>query len=133
MHTFIDKLAWIHLFDGRVLSTRSKGKVLFYLPGGKREPGESDHTALIREIQEELSVSILPESLKLLGIFEAQADGKPAGTMVRMTCYTGEFHGTLAPASEIEEMAWLNYADKARTSAVDHLIFDWLRDGGDLD
>jgi len=35
-----------------VLSTRSKGKDTYYLPGGKRESGESDLDTLEREIDE---------------------------------------------------------------------------------
>jgi 8-oxo-dGTP pyrophosphatase MutT (NUDIX family) len=38
-----------------ILSTKSKGK--YYIPGGKRENGESDEQTLIREIAEELSVA----------------------------------------------------------------------------
>ena len=40
--TLIDKIAWIRLEDGKVLSKRSRGKDVYYLPGGKREPGETD-------------------------------------------------------------------------------------------
>lgn len=54
----IDKVAWILVEDGRVLSTRSRGKDVWYLPGGKREPGESDLETLRREIGEELSVDV---------------------------------------------------------------------------
>ncbi|MCC4820109.1 NUDIX hydrolase, partial [Vibrio lentus] len=35
MHKVIDKLAWIFIKDGKLLMVRSKGKELFYLPGGK--------------------------------------------------------------------------------------------------
>ena len=52
--TLIDKIAWIELADGKILSTRSRGKDVYYLPGGKREPGESDIDALVRELREEL-------------------------------------------------------------------------------
>ncbi|NDL61148.1 NUDIX domain-containing protein [Phytoactinopolyspora sp. XMNu-373] len=58
----IDKIAWILLEAGTILSTRSKGKDVYYLPGGKREPGESDLEALVREIKEELSVDIAAAS-----------------------------------------------------------------------
>ena len=44
-----------------------------------------------------------------------------------MTCYTGKYTGVLKPAAEIEEMTWLNYADKNKSSAVDSIIFDWLK------
>jgi 8-oxo-dGTP diphosphatase len=50
--TPIDKIAWIRLGDGRILSTRSRGKDVYYLPGGKREPSESDVQTLVREIAE---------------------------------------------------------------------------------
>ena len=128
MNSVIDKLALIDLRDRRILGARSKGKDTYYLPGGKREAGESDHAALIREIKEELSVDLRPETLTYLGQFEAQAHGQQAGTLVRMTCYTAEYEGVMAPAAEIAELAWLTYADKARTSLVTHLIFDWLQE-----
>lgn len=128
MSSVIDKLALIYLHERRILAARSKGKDTYYLPGGKREAGESDHAALLREIKEELSVDLRPETLRYLGQFEAQAHGRDAGVRVRMTCYTAEYEGLLAPAAEIAELAWLTYADKARTSPVTHLIFDWLQE-----
>src|SRR5215510_4715828 len=98
---FIDKVAWIHLENARVLSTRSRGKDVYYLPGGKREPGESDAQTLLREIEEELTVSIVPGSIAHVGTWEAQAHGHPDGVTVRMTCYSGDYTGSLAPSSEI--------------------------------
>ncbi|UOQ54009.1 NUDIX hydrolase [Hymenobacter cellulosivorans] len=131
MHT-IDKVAWLHLHQGRVLSTRSRGKDRYYFPGGKREAGETDAQTLIREIQEELTVELEPGSLRFLGTFEAQAHGHAAGVLVRMLCYAAEYSGTLQPAAEIEEVTWLTYQDRPRVSAVDQLIFDWLREQGQL-
>ena len=127
----IDKIAWLHPVDGRILSTRSRGKEVYYLPGGKREPGETDVETLVREIREELAVEIEPSTISPAGVFEAEADGH-AGTLVRMTCYTAEYTGTLAASSEIEEMVWLRYADRDRVSAVDRLIFDHLHGTGVL-
>jgi 8-oxo-dGTP diphosphatase len=128
MTTMIDKLAWIHLHERRILGARSRGQDTYYLPGGKRETGETDHAALIREIKEELGVDLRPETLAYLGQFDAQAHGKQQGVIVRMTCYTADYVGTITPLSEIEDVAWLSYIDKARTSAVTHLIFDWLKE-----
>ena len=65
----IDKIAWIRLEDGKILSTRSHGKEVFYIPGGKREPGETDVQALVREIREELDVAIAPGSATHAGTF----------------------------------------------------------------
>jgi 8-oxo-dGTP diphosphatase len=128
----IDKIAWLHLVGGRILSTRSRGKEVHYLPGGKREPGETDAQTLVREIREELAVEIVPESIVPAGVFEAQADGKAAGVVVRMTCFTAEYRGTPVASSEIEEIAWLGYADRDRVSAVDKVIFDHLHEAGQL-
>jgi 8-oxo-dGTP diphosphatase len=77
----IDKVAWIEIQDGRILSTRSHGKDVYYLPGGKREPGESDLDTLVREIGEELPVAILPATTRRLGTFEDQAHGHSGGAI----------------------------------------------------
>ena len=128
----IDKLAWIHIVDGKILVTRTKGRKKFYLPGGKRQKGESDAQTLFREIEEELSVQIELPSMQFVGIFEAQADGQKPGILVRMTCYSATYLGVLAPASEIEEMQWFTYEDREKVSEVDTLIFDILKENGDL-
>ena len=119
----IDKVAWLLIKDGKVLSTRSFGKDAYYFPGGKREGTEGDLETLVREIKEELSVDIIPDTAKLYGIFEAQAHGKAEGILVRMTCYTAEYSGELQPASEIEEMIWFDSTGAEKSSPVDKLIF----------
>lgn len=126
MNNFIDKLAFIDLKEKKLLSTRSKGKEVWYIPGGKREGNETDHEALIREVKEELTVDLLPDSIHYYGTFEAPAHGKPEGTMVRMTCYTARYTGSLQPSSEIEECTYVPYAWKEKSSPVDGLIFDDL-------
>jgi 8-oxo-dGTP diphosphatase len=125
--TLIDKIAWIHLDGGSVLSTRNRGIDVYYLPGGKREPGESDVQTLVREVREELAVDIAETTAAHLGTFEAPAHGHPAGTMVRMACYTAGYAGTLVASAEVEEFGWLGWADRDRVSAVDRLVFDHLR------
>jgi len=128
--TYIDKLAFVYCKDGKLLVSLSKGKDTWYIPGGKREGDESDVEALAREVKEELAVDLFPDTAKPYGVFEAQAHGKPEGTIVRMTCYTADFAGELRPSAEIEQLAFFGYADKMKTSTVDHLIFDDLRDNG---
>ncbi|MBT2224489.1 NUDIX domain-containing protein [Nonomuraea sp. NEAU-A123] len=128
----IDKIAWIHLEDGKILSTRSRGRDVYYIPGGKREPGETDLDTLIREIDEELAVAIIPASATHFGTFQAQAHGHPNGVTVQMTCYTADYRGTPTPSSEIEELGWLTYADRDRVSPVDQIVFDHLHQTGRL-
>ncbi|MEQ9439555.1 MAG: NUDIX domain-containing protein [Cyclobacteriaceae bacterium] len=122
----IDKSAWIEIQEGKILMARSHGKDIFYIPGGKRESGESDTQALIREIQEELSVELLPDSIILLEVFQAQAHGQAEGVEVKMQCYSGVYQGTLQPAAEIESLDWFTYSDVTRVGPVDKLIFRWL-------
>jgi len=55
----IDKIAYIETRNGQVLSTRSRGKTKYYIPGGKREVGETDEQTLVREVAEELDVQVL--------------------------------------------------------------------------
>jgi len=124
---YIDKLAYILIVDRKILTTRSKDKDTWYIPGGKREGNETDAEALIREVQEELSVTLKPETIKHYGTFEAQAHGKPEGTIVRMTCYEAEYDGELAPAAEIDELRFVNYDWRSKSSPVDELIFDDLK------
>ncbi|MFD1177927.1 NUDIX domain-containing protein [Paenibacillus puldeungensis] len=130
MSSIIDKIAWIHVVNHQVLVARSKGKDNYYFPGGKREAGETDAETLVREAEEEVSVRIKPETMVHFGTFSAQADGKPEGILVQMTCYLADYEGELAPASEIAELAWFSYKDCQRTSVVSRIIFDRLREHG---
>lgn len=123
----IDKIALLYWKDGKILSTRSKGKDAYYFPGGKREGNETDIETLKREIREELSVEIKEESVKYYGTFEAQAHGKAEGILVKMTCYTAEWDGEIAPSAEIQEIRWLSYSDIDIVSPVDKLIFEDLK------
>lgn len=127
MADYIDKLAFIYLEDNKLLVTLSRGKDVWYIPGGKREAGETDEQALTREVKEELSVDLLPETIERYGVFEAQAHGKAEGMVVRMTCYTAQFTGALRAAAEIESYDFFSYEQMDKTSAVDHLIFNDLK------
>ncbi len=129
----IDKLAWLTYSSRRVLGVRSKGKTLFYLPGGKREPGESDRDALLREVREELSVELDGESLRLVGTFVGAADGKTDGTRVLLTCYEALHVGRLETAAEIEALDWFATNDAPRCSEAMRLVLVRLRELGRID
>lgn len=126
----IDKIALLYTKDGQILSTLSKGKDTYYLPGGKRELNETDEQTLIRECKEELTIDIKEYTIKYYGTFKAQAHGKAEGIIVKMTCYTAEFIGEIKPSSEIQEIRWLNYKDIDVISPVDKLIFKDLYEKG---
>ena len=128
----IDTVAWVRVEGGRILCARSRGVDAFFIPGGKRELGESDLDTLLREVREELTVRLVAATAAHRGTYEAAAHGQPAGAIVRMSCYTAEYQGQLAPSSEVAELAWLRYADRAMVAPVDQVLFDDLRAAGDL-
>jgi 8-oxo-dGTP diphosphatase len=129
MSLLIDTVAWVRVESGRILCARPRGKDVFYIPGGKREPGESDLETLLREIWEELAVEILPSTISPAGTYQAR---DPGGALVRMSCYAGDYRGTLTPSSEIEDIAWFTYADRHRVPLVDQYLFDDLKTAGAL-
>ena len=123
----IDKIAFLYLKNGKILSSLSKGKDTYYIPGGKRENNETDEETLIRECKEELSIDIKSDTLKYYGTFKAQAHGKAEGVIVKMTCYMADFEGKLKANSEIQELKWLDYSNlNVKISPVDQLIFEDL-------
>ena len=137
----IDKLALILINAKRQqLVARSCNRTVYYTPGGKREAGESDIEALIRECREELSIdltssSTTPAIIEPYGTFEAQAYGKPPGTMVRLTCYRitprdAELElGHLVKASEeVEELKWIDSSfDRERLTVTGVMILEDLK------
>ena len=129
----IDALAWVCIQERRILGVRSRQKDVFYIPGGKRHGSESDFAALAREIKEEVSVRLLPETLRLVTVVNAPALGYAAGTSVRMICYCADHIGELRPDSEIEEVAWLGSTDRAHCAPAAQRVLDvtsalgWIR------
>ncbi len=128
----IDTVAWVRTEGGLVLCARPRGADVFFIPGGKREGRESDLETLLREIREELTVLLDPGTVAHVGTYEAGGPGLPGGAVVRMSCYTAEYRGTLAPSSEIEELAWFGYPDRDRVPPVNQLLFDDLKAAGQL-
>ncbi|SDI86223.1 ADP-ribose pyrophosphatase YjhB, NUDIX family [Frankineae bacterium MT45] len=125
----LDVVAWVCLQDGLLLHVRTRGNSAFYVPGGKREPGESDAEALLREVREELGVLLDPATLRLAATVEAPAHGVHEGRQVRMLCF---FASPLpsspppAPASEIAELRWLALSDGPITAPADIQLMELL-------
>ncbi|EJL36473.1 ADP-ribose pyrophosphatase [Caulobacter sp. AP07] len=92
---------------GRMLVVRKRGTARFMKPGGKREPGEDDLTALARELDEELGCRLVAATL--LGDFEAPAANEP-GFTVRAATYLAEVEGEISARAEIDELAWIDIA-----------------------
>ena len=94
---------------GRVLLVRKRGTTAFMQPGGKRDPGEDDITALSREIAEELGCSLVAASIRPLGEFDAIAANEP-GFRVQASLYGIDVTGEITPNREIDETIWIDPA-----------------------
>jgi 8-oxo-dGTP diphosphatase len=141
-NNYIDKLALILVnSDNKQLVARSFGKTVYYTPGGKRETGESDVEALVRECEEELDVHLLsatktPATIEPYGTFQAQAYGKPDGTMVRMTCFRLfpreaeiELETLVKPSNEVEELTWADSTfDREKLTVTGIMILEDLKE-----
>jgi 8-oxo-dGTP diphosphatase len=95
--------------SGRVLLVRKRGTAAFMQPGGKRDAGEDDATALARELDEELGCRVVAGSARRLGEFVAPSANEP-GFSVRAAVYAVDVVGEIAPRAEIEAIAWIDPA-----------------------
>lgn len=92
---------------GRVLLVRKRGTAAFMQPGGKRDIGESDVTALAREVVEELGCCVDQRTVRPLGAFACAAANEP-GFQIRAAVYAVEVEGAIRPQAEIEELIWVD-------------------------
>jgi 8-oxo-dGTP pyrophosphatase MutT (NUDIX family) len=108
----LDVVGWVHVSEGRLLAVRARARDRLYLPGGKREPGEDDWTALSREVHEELGVRLARSTFRSIGVVEAPAHDQPPGTRVRMACYTADYEGELSATGEVDEWLFVDPDDR---------------------
>lgn len=93
--------------DGRVLLVRKHGTRVFMQPGGKREAGEDDLTALARELDEEISCRMDAATAVSLGQFRAPAANE-GGRDVIADVYAVSVEGKPRAAAEIAEVRWID-------------------------
>lgn len=128
----IEALAWVHVRAGRLLCVRPEGKDRLYVPGGKREPGESDEQAVARETLEEVSVVLRPGTFHQVVVIDQEAHDQAPGTRVRMLCYGAEHDGEIVPDNEILETVWISYAERDLCAPAVRDLVDVLHDRGEL-
>ncbi|MEU5989603.1 NUDIX domain-containing protein [Spirillospora sp. NPDC047418] len=127
---FLDVVAWVRVSDGRMLAVRSRGRDLLYLPGGKREPGEDDWSALSREVREELAVELDRASFRELGVIWAPAHDQPDFAHVRMACFTASYRGAMAAAGEVDEYVHVGRGDRRLLAPASRAALDLADEHG---
>jgi len=110
--------------QGRTLLVRKRGTQAFMQPGGKIDAGESPVEALVRELHEELGLSIDPAQAAPMGAFSAPAANEP-GFEVHAELFRVDTAEAVVPAAEIEEVVWVA-ADQALAVALAPLTRDLI-------
>ncbi len=123
-------MAWVQVSAGKLLAVRARGRDALYLPGGKREPGESDWAALSREVREELGLELDEASFRELGVVRADPHDQPRYTHVRMACFTAEYRGAMAAAAEVDEYRYVGRGDRRLLAPAALAAFDLADEHG---
>ncbi|WP_392565757.1 NUDIX domain-containing protein [Utexia brackfieldae] len=95
----------------QILLVRKKGSTYFMQAGGKIEPAESALEAAIRELQEELILTVKPNQLRYLGQHTAPAANEPNHNVIADLFYMTTEQYPITAAAEIEEVQWVTIAD----------------------
>lgn len=129
--TVIYKTALAVFKDKKMLLVRtSKNAEVFFTLGGKIEPGETELESLHREVKEEVSAAINPDSLVYLREFETPAYGRE-NTLVNIKLYTGELLDDPQPSSEVVEVCYFNSTiPEKHLTDMTRQILPWLKEQG---
>lgn len=91
---------------GRLLLVRKTGSRFFIQAGGKIEPGEAPAAALVRELHEEIGLSVTTADVQPIGRFSAPAANE-AGARVDAHVFRLRIDHQPVPAAEIAEARWV--------------------------
>lgn len=94
--------------DRKLLLAFSNNKKAFYLPGGKTDKGETTHAALLREIGEELNITLDPGKVRYYTHVTAPAFGEQGGIIMEQDCFLYDLQEQPRPAAEIGELRYFD-------------------------
>ncbi len=99
-----DRVAAIIIHDKKILLVSGKGFLFYWTPGGKIESGESHETALVRELQEEIRVTVVSSQPYIIYKTVNEATGKHQTVYSYLVHYEGE----ISPDNEITTYGWFS-------------------------
>lgn len=105
----------------------TKKRETWILPGGKPKEGESDYECLIRELNEELSVS--EEQIKIYNFYNSFIGKTPYSEKdLEAKAYFGSLSGRIKPNNEIEEAIFVKNFENYKISEITSKIISSLKE-----
>ncbi len=98
----------------KLLLAFSINKQCFYLPGGKIDEGETPTSALCREIDEELNITLDEKELEYYLHISAPAYGEKDGVIMEQDCFILQRSIKPVAAGEIGELKYFSSKDYMR-------------------
>jgi 8-oxo-dGTP diphosphatase len=119
--------------DRRVLMVTARGRDVYYMPGGKIDPGETAAEAAAREAFEEVALRLDPAELEELFEVRTLAHGEPDGRHVRMVVFNAETDASPAASAEVGAVPWVTPADLDRCPPAGREVLARLEASGLID
>ncbi len=106
--TTVHRSGAILIKDRKVLVERSWGKNFFIPPGGQLETGETPKQALIRELFEELKITVVESEIKKMDTFYIKGGGQENYDVQMDMFYVNYWQGEITSDNEVEEILWID-------------------------
>lgn len=90
---------------GRMLLVRKRGTKAFMQPGGKIDHGETPKSCLVRELEEEIGISVDEQELTYVDTLSAKAANEE-NTIVTAELFQVKASSPVEAKAEIEELIW---------------------------
>ncbi|WP_158867069.1 NUDIX hydrolase [Leifsonia sp. AG29] len=119
--------------DRRVLMVTARDRDVYYLPGGKIDPGETAVEAAAREAREEVALRLDPDHLEELFDVRTQAHGEPEGREAHMRMFLARTDAEPRPAGEVGAVHWVGTGDADRCPPAGREVLRQLEERGLID